>query len=188
MIIMVDKPRILVIYTSMSGHTEALAQAIAEGARGGQNVLVDVRRARDVSPDDVAAAAAIAFGSPTYFSYMSGELKSLFDVSLPHKEYFAGKPAIAFGTGAGGQLKGIESIEAILSYFGVQFVQRSDILSAGLAAQGMPDEGALKMARQVGRKLAEAGIKYVCEKAKEEQGIVIGEHTAHRDEKALRGP
>jgi NAD(P)H dehydrogenase (quinone) len=183
---MVDKPRILVIYTSMSGHTETLARAIADGARGGQNIEVELKRAKDVTPDDIGRASAIAFGSPTYFSYMSGELKSLFDGALPHKDRFEGKPAIAFGTGAGGQLKAIESIENILSYFGVQFVQKSDILSAGLAVQGTPDEGALKLAKQVGKKLSDAGIHYVCEKAKEEKGLVIGEHTAGRDEKALR--
>lgn len=183
---MVDKPRILVIYTSMSGHTEALAQAIADGARGGQNVEVELKRARDVTREDIARASAIAFGSPTYFSYMSGELKSLFDGALAYKDRFEGKPAIAFGTGEGGQLKAIESIESILSYFGMELVQKSDILSAGLAVQGMPDEGALKMARQVGKNLSEAGIHYVCEKAKREQGVAYGEHTAGRDEKSLR--
>ncbi len=90
---MVDKPRILVIYTSMSGHTEALARAIADGARGAQNVKVEVKRARDVGVDDFARASAIAFGSPTYYSYMSGELKTLFDNALPYKERFEGKPA-----------------------------------------------------------------------------------------------
>jgi NAD(P)H dehydrogenase (quinone) len=173
---MVDKPRILIIYTSMSGHTEALARAIGDGARGGQNVEVEVRQARNTGPDDVGRAAAIAFGSPTYYSYMSGELKTLFDNALPWKDRFEGKPVIAFGTGAGGQLKCIESIENILQLFGVRFVQKSDIISAGLAVQGMPDEGALRMAKTVGKKLSEAGIGYVCEKAKREQGIVIGEH------------
>ncbi|HEY3273076.1 MAG TPA: NAD(P)H-dependent oxidoreductase [Methanocella sp.] len=174
---MVDKPRILVIYTSMSGHTEALARAIADGARGGQNIEVELKRARDVTPDDIGGASAIAFGSPSYFSYMSGELKSLFDNALPFKGKLEGKPAIAFGTGEGGQIKAVESIENILTYFGVQFVQKSDILSAGLATQGAPDDHALKMANQVGKKLSDAGIGYVCEKAKREQGIVIGEHT-----------
>jgi NAD(P)H dehydrogenase (quinone) len=175
---MVEKPRILVIYTSVSGHTEMLARAIADGARGAQNVEVEVRRARDIVPDDVARASALAFGSPTYYSYMSGELKTLFDNALPYKDRFDGKPAVAFGTGEGGQLKCIESIESILQFFGVSFVQKSDIFSAGLAVQGMPDEGALKMAKTVGKKLSEAGISYVCEKAKQEQGIVMGEHPA----------
>jgi NAD(P)H dehydrogenase (quinone) len=175
-IAIVDKPRILVIYSSMSGHTEALARAIADGARGGQNVEVELNRARDVGPDDVARASALAFGSPTYYSYMSDELKTLFDNAPPYKERFDGKPAVAFGAGEGGELKCIESIENILQFFGVKFVQKSDIPSVGLAVQGMPDESALKMAKQVGKKLSEVGIERVCEKAKREQGIVMGEH------------
>jgi NAD(P)H dehydrogenase (quinone) len=172
----------------MSGNTEALARAIADGAKHGQNVEVEIKRAREVAPQDIDRASALAFGSPTYFSYMSGELKSLFDGALAYRGHFAGKPALAFGTGNGGQLKCIESIEGILSYFGVEFVQKSDILSAGLAVQGAPDEGAQKLAAQAGQSLSEAGIRYVCDKAKEERGLIIGEHTAHRDEKALRGP
>ncbi len=140
--LMVDKPRILIIYTSMSGNTEALARAIADGAIHGQNVEVEIKRAREVGPQDIERASALAFGSPTYYSYMSGEMKSLFDGALSFKGHFEGKPAIAFGTGNGGQLKCIESIENILSFFGVRFVQKSDILSAGLAVQGTPDEGA----------------------------------------------
>ncbi|MGA9140744.1 MAG: flavodoxin domain-containing protein [Methanocella sp.] len=185
---MVDKPRILIIYTSMSGNTEALARAIADGAKHGQNVEVEIKRAGEAGPQDIEHASALAFGSPTYYSYMSGEMKSLFDGALPFKGHFEGKPAVAFGTGNGGQLKCIESIENILSFFGVQFVQKSDILSAGLAVQGSPDEGAKKLAAQVGKSLSEAGIRHVCEKAKQEKGLIIGEHTAHRDEKAMRGP
>ena len=174
-----DKPKVLVIYTSMSGHTEALAGAIADGARGGQNVEVEIKRAADVRPADLEGASAIAFGSPTYFSYMSGELKALFDNALPYRQHLEGKPAIAFATGNGGQLKCIESIEGILAFFGAQFVQRSDILSAGLAVQGSPDEDAKRQALQVGKKLAEAGAQHLCERAKREQGVVYGVHTGH---------
>ena len=104
-VIMAEKPFTLIIFTSMSGHTEALANALEEGALQMKNTTAEVKRARDVSPEDVGRASAIAFGSPTYFSYMSGELKMLFDEFLPFKEKFQGKPVIAFATGDGGQLK-----------------------------------------------------------------------------------
>ncbi len=71
---MADRPRILVIYTSWSGNTEALARAIAEGASeaGNRNVDVELKRAGDAGQEDVESASALAFGSPTYYSYMSG--------------------------------------------------------------------------------------------------------------------
>lgn len=161
---MADRPGILVIFTSWGGNTEALATAIAEGARGAGNGNVDVtvKRARDVRRSDIEAASALAFGSPTSYSYMSGELKTLFDDALADKEAFEGKPVIAFATGKGGQLKCIQSIEGILEFFNVHFVQRSDILSAGLAVQGKPDPGALAQARSIGRKLGDAGVQHAC--------------------------
>jgi len=171
---MAEKPFTLIVFTSMSGHTEALANALAEGALQMKNTTAEVKRARNVTPEDVGRAAAIAFGSPTYFSYMSGELKMLFDEFLPFKEKFQGKPVIAFATGDGGQLKCIQSIEGILESFGVDLVHRSDILTAGLAVQGMPDQKAKNEAVQAGRKLADAGVCFACRKASEEQGVTIG--------------
>ncbi len=161
---MADRPRILVIYTSWSGNTEALARAIAEGASeaGNRNVDVALKRARDAAREDVEGASALAFGSPTYYSYMSGELKTLFDGALRYKDAFYHKPAIAFATGNGGQLKCIQSIEGILELFEVSFLERSDILSAGLAVQGTPDDEALGQAKDAGRKLGEAGVEYAC--------------------------
>jgi NAD(P)H dehydrogenase (quinone) len=56
----------------------------------------------------------------------------------------------------------VQSIENILGLFGVSFVQRSDIRSAGLAVQGKPDKSALSEAKALGRKLGEAGVSYRC--------------------------
>lgn len=174
---MAEKPLTLVIFTSMSGHTEALANAIAEGARQMRNTTAEVKRAKDVRPEDIGRASALAFGSPTYFSYMSGELKTLFDEFLPYKDRFQGKPVIAFATGDGGQSKCIESIESILEAFGVDLVHRSDILIAGLAVQGMPDQKAKNQAVEAGKKLADAGVCFACRKATEETGVSIGGET-----------
>jgi NAD(P)H dehydrogenase (quinone) len=156
--------KIVIIYTSWSGNTEALARAIAEGASkaGNRNVDVEVKLARDAGRADIEGASALAFGSPTYYSYMSGELTTFFDNALPYRDAFYGKPAIAFATGNGGQLKCIQSIESILEFFEVVFIQRSDILTAGLAVQGRPDEGALRQAKAAGRKLGDAGVGYLC--------------------------
>lgn len=172
--IMADRPRILIIYTSWSGNTEALARAIAEGASeaGNKNVEVEIKRARDVGRQDIENASALAFGSPTYYSYMSGELKTLFDNALPYKDAFYSKPVVAFATGNGGQLKCIQSIEAILELFEAMFIQKSDILSAGLAVQGKPDERALRDAKAIGKKLGDAGVGYACRRGS--KNIIVG--------------
>ncbi len=168
LIVMADRPGILIVYSSFGGNTEELARGIAEGVReaGNRNVDVTLKRARDVRREDIERADALAFGTPTYYSYMSGEMKTLFDDALPYKAAFDGKPAIAFATGEGGQATAVQSIENIIELFGVSFVQRSDIRSAGLAVQGKPDQQALAEAKVVGRKLGDAGVNYQCELGK----------------------
>ena len=95
---------LLIAFYSRNGSTEALAQAIAEGARA-EGAEVRLRRARDVVGPEVMARApgwaenaarmdaayeapteadaewadAIAFGTPTRFGAVSTELKAYID-------------------------------------------------------------------------------------------------------------
>ena len=95
---------VLIAFYSRNGSTEALANAIAEGARS-KGAEVILRRAREVvsrdimqraegwienadrmnaqyqapTPDDAEHADAIVFGSPTRFGNMSSELKAYID-------------------------------------------------------------------------------------------------------------
>ena len=171
---MADRPVILIVFTSWSGNTETVAGAMAEGAKGAGNGNVDVilKRAGKTGHGDIENASSVAFGSPTYYSYMSGELKSFFDGALAFKSAFEGKPVVAFATGEGGQIKCIQSIEGILEFFNVEFVQRSDILSAGLAVQGKPDARALSQAKAMGRKLGDRGVDFACRR--NSKNIVVG--------------
>ena len=99
-----SKAKVLIAFYSRSGVTEALANAVAEGARAG-GAEVRLRRAREVvgpeviakNPDwarqavelnakyeapteaDAEWADAIVFGSPTRFGGVAAELKSYID-------------------------------------------------------------------------------------------------------------
>lgn len=57
--------KILVIYDSRTGNTEKLAHAVANGARKIPGVEVILKRARDITPEDMSSADAYAFGSPS---------------------------------------------------------------------------------------------------------------------------
>jgi NAD(P)H dehydrogenase (quinone) len=46
--------RVLVLYYSMYGHIEAMAQAVAEGARAVEGVEVAVKRVPETIPEDRA--------------------------------------------------------------------------------------------------------------------------------------
>ena len=70
---------VLVAYHSVSGHTENMAQAVAEGVRSVPGTWVRVERVRNVTADALFSADAVVVGSPVYWSNMAGEVKTFFD-------------------------------------------------------------------------------------------------------------
>ncbi len=70
---------VLVAYHSATGHTEKMAQGVAEGARSLPGTRVVMKRVGDVAADDLFSADAVVVGSPVYWSNMSGDVKKFFD-------------------------------------------------------------------------------------------------------------
>ena len=72
---------IAVVYHSGYGHTQRLAQAVAEGA-GAQLVAIDAEgNLPEGGWETLAAASAIIFGSPTYMAGPSWQFKKFADAS-----------------------------------------------------------------------------------------------------------
>jgi multimeric flavodoxin WrbA len=73
--------RLLVVYHSRSGGTQAMTDAVVAGATDEAitGVHVAVQRAFDTTPDDVRQCNGIILGTPSNFGYMSGALKDFFD-------------------------------------------------------------------------------------------------------------
>ena len=63
--------RLLIVYHSQSGNTEAMAKAFYEGAHS-SGATVSLKKAADTSGEDLIGCDAIAIGTPNYFSYMAG--------------------------------------------------------------------------------------------------------------------
>ena len=73
--------QIAVVYHSGYGHTQRLAQAVAEGA-GAQLVAIDAEgNLPEGGWETLAAASAIIFGSPTYMAGPSWQFKKFADAS-----------------------------------------------------------------------------------------------------------
>lgn len=70
---------VLVAYHSLSGHTERMAEAVAEGARSAPQTQVVLKRVGKVTAEELFAADAIVIGSPVYWSNMAGEVKAFID-------------------------------------------------------------------------------------------------------------
>ncbi|WP_447979636.1 flavodoxin family protein [Candidatus Nitrospira bockiana] len=71
--------RVLIAYHSLTGHTEKMAQAVAEGAASVEGTNVWLKRVGQVTAEELFSADAIVVGSPVYWSNMAGEVKTFFD-------------------------------------------------------------------------------------------------------------
>ena len=71
--------KVLVTYHSLSGNTERMAEAVADGAKSIPGTEVLLKRVGQVTADDLFSSDALVVGSPVYWSNMSGEVKTFFD-------------------------------------------------------------------------------------------------------------
>ena len=113
--------KILVIYHSQQyGNTKILAEALAEGVReaGGTVNFVNTNERR-VTLKEFLGADAVAIGTPDYFSYVAGTIKTFFDdIYLWDQagESVKGKPAVLFCShGGGGKVR--EHLESFADRF-----------------------------------------------------------------------
>lgn len=139
--------RILILYHSMYGHIERMAQAQADGARevDGADVIVkrvpetmsddDVKRvggklgqvAPVARPDELADYDAIIFGTPTRFGNMTGKMRTFLDQTggLWAKGALIGKVGSVFTSSAtqhGGQESTILGFHTTLLHHGMVLV------------------------------------------------------------------
>ncbi|HUS47486.1 MAG TPA: flavodoxin domain-containing protein [Phycisphaerae bacterium] len=137
-----------VIYHSDTGNTQKLAELVAEGARSVEGTDVKLVKASEIDYDAAAKAAALAIGSPDYFSYVAGQVKTFFDKTL-RDERFKDKPYVSFGTHGGGA-KVLDCIDKLAKAVKLRMV------APGVLTKGAPDAAGAEKARQLGRSLAEA--------------------------------
>ncbi|MDF3836265.1 NAD(P)H-dependent oxidoreductase, partial [Cupriavidus basilensis] len=70
---------LLIIYHTMTGGTQQMAEATAGAARTQPGVAVKLQRAAETGPDDVLAADGYLFATPENLAAMSGLMKDFFD-------------------------------------------------------------------------------------------------------------
>ena len=144
--------KILVIYHSQQyGKTKEIADAIADGAReAGAEVETFNTNERRVLLNDLMAADAVAVGTPDYYSYVAGTIKTFFDdLYLWDKAGKAviGKPAALFYSHGGGGL-----VKQSLEKFGLRFFKQvGETLERGPANA----EEAQKKGRALGKELGQ---------------------------------
>src|SRR3989304_7240322 len=140
---------ILIVYHSQSGNTEAMAKAIAEGAKAA-GATVTLKKAVEAGVDDLLGCDAVVIGTPNYFSYMAGMVKDFFDrVWGTVRGQLENKPYVVFGSYGGGQLPAIEGVERICEGLGMKKIYES------LGVQRRPTAEKLKACRELGKARAQ---------------------------------
>ena len=139
--------KVLVLYYSMYGHIETMADAIAEGVRTVDGVEVAIKRVPEIIPEDRARAMgakldqkapiatiedlanydAIIFGTPTRFGNMTAQMRNFLDQTgkLWMNGTLIGKVGSVFtstGTQHGGQETTITSFHSTLLHHGMVIV------------------------------------------------------------------
>jgi len=199
--------KVLVVYYSMYGHVHQMAQAIAEGAKEVSGAQVEMRRVPETLPDEILsklgaleaqksfsgvpicsveelpAADAVLFGTPTRFGNMCGQMRQFLDGTgqLWAKGALVGKVGSVFASSAtqhGGQESTILSFHTTLLHHGMIVVglpyafqgqMRIDEITggspygsstiAGGKGERMPSENELAAARFQGKHVAEIATR-----------------------------
>lgn len=199
--------KVLIIYYSMYGHIHKMAQAVAEGVNSVSGAEAVLRRVPETLPvevlekmgaldaqqnmadipvgtvDELAAADAVIFGTPTRFGNMCGQMRQFLDATgqLWAKGALVGKVGSVFAssnTQHGGQESTILSFHITLLHQGFVIVglpyafqgqMRMDEITggspygastiAGGSGERMPSENELAAARFQGRHVAAIAAK-----------------------------
>ena len=150
--------RLLVVYHTQTGHTEAMACAVVRGARHPDvsGVKVQLRRAVDAGLADLLGADAVAFGTPENFGQLSGGMKDFFDRTFYPAQGLIEGLAYAVFISAGNDGRGaLEGLRRIVRGYPLREVRDPIIARGGL------DASHLERCEELGLALAaglEAGI------------------------------
>jgi NAD(P)H dehydrogenase (quinone) len=112
-----NMPKVLIIYKSKTGNTEAMAEAVEAGVKK-ESLEVIRKRIEDASLDDLLEPEGIIIGTPTYFGATTAEVKKFIDESIKHFGKLEGKVGAAFASsgdlGGGNETAILDILRAFL--------------------------------------------------------------------------
>ena len=181
-------PSVVVVFHSGYGHTQRMAQAVADGA-GAELLAIDADGNLSAGGwETLAAADAIIFGSPTYMGNVSWQFKKFADASSKpwYVQAWKDKLAAGFTNSAGlngDKLLALQAMFALAMQHSMLWVSQglmpsqnkastrddtNNLVSySGAIAQSPSDGGAadmhpgdLETARLFGKRVAEVAQKY----------------------------
>jgi len=169
--------KVLVTYHSLSGNTERMAEAVAEGVKSVSGAEVLLKRVGKVTADDLFSSDAVVVGSPVYWSNMSGEVKTFFDnwqFKFGVFPDFKMKNKIGAAFATGGQVssgKEVTMLTILAAMLGNQMIVVSGGGAFGASATTEGDSPGidnkeLADAKALGRRVAEVAVRFKAGPAK----------------------
>jgi NAD(P)H dehydrogenase (quinone) len=163
--------KVLVLYYSKDGHTQKMAEYVAEGSLQVSGIEMRIKPISDASVGDVHWCDGIALGSPTFLGTVAAEMKKFWEDMLPDWQKMDGKIGCAFssegGWGGGAELTCQALLTIMMNYgflvFGVtdysghQFTAHYGATQAGDPRQ----EKEIESCRKLGKRLAEWVAVYI---------------------------
>ncbi len=139
--------KVAVVYWSGTGNTEAMAKAIAEGAKD-NGAEVDIFTASEFNGDKMDEYEAIAFGCPAMGAeeLEESEFQPMFDTCKPK---LSGKNIALFGSYDWGDGEWLRLWEADCRDSGAV------ILCDSLAVNNTPDDDGIEQCKVVGRAISQ---------------------------------
>jgi flavorubredoxin len=139
--------KLLILYDSQTGNTERMAEAVAEGARSVQGVEVELKYY--ARPEELAEAAAIIFGSPTYYHEITLPIKQVLEEAAKANVQLKGKVGAAFGSYGWSGEAPKQVLEILKNRFGMTLVEPP----IEVLYEPRPDQ--LEQCRKLGKTVAE---------------------------------
>jgi len=88
-----DDVKVLIVYDSITGNVEAMANAVKEGiVEGGATAVI--KKADEVDTESISSFDAYAFGSPTHCGTMSAKMNDFFNNKLHSRRWKRDHPTV----------------------------------------------------------------------------------------------
>ncbi len=164
--------KVLVLYHSNTGHTQRMAELVAEGASRQAGAQVRLREISQADPGDLEWCDGIALGSPTNYGTVSWQMKQWWD-QQPIENWGKrdGKIGCVFSSGGawgGGQEWACMTLFSILINYGflvfglTDYTGRKFSAHYGAIAAGDPSaDHEMEACRRLGQRLAEFCSAYI---------------------------
>jgi NAD(P)H dehydrogenase (quinone) len=171
-----DQASVLIAYYSAGGHTRAMAEAVARGARSVKNVTVKVVTVAKATSTDVLSADAIIVGSPVYNANVAPPVQEFINgwpfEGAPLKDKIGAAFVSAGGISAGEEATQMGILRSMLIFgmivvggpewtspFGASAITVEEPFRSSKDGSQL-DDHFLKKAESLGKRVAELALKW----------------------------